>query len=282
MKQVITNYLSAIIDFSFYQNSLPLLSFKNTFLSYLGFAVVVSALLAARYSLYLLPQVREAWPAAVEQVVQSLPQDRTLRWTGTELESTPEYFSVPYPAAFRINATEFQLPQSLLIVDTRDDQTVPESETAVVKLTPSMISLWQGSGSNQEQQLSELLEQEEYSITTTDVQNGAPQATTAGLNLLDTVQVILPPLFILYFCMQRTFHAFFTAALFALFNSAMGRKRPFMNTVQLTFWIFIPAEIIYQVTRLGFGLHFEAIFSLTVVTYYAMIVWNTPQEVQST
>lgn len=277
MKRFFNIILRAVSDLSFYHNDLPQLQLKTVLLHYCIFALGIGFCVGLRWSVFTQPAVSTSTQTALAELAQQLPTDLTLIWDGTRLTSTPTAFSLEYPAGSSSFVQNNEFPEKFMSVTTDADL----NNAALITITSTEVRILQAPQDPYIEQLSTVLGSESQRLTNADIQTNLPKAQEIIGDIFHAMAWAAPIASSILLVIQRLVQASIIALVLRLIGLLAGDKRSFASSYALVLLLFIPAELLFFVTERVFSLGYPSIFSMSVITYYAIIVLTRPQTLQT-
>lgn len=192
-----------------------------------------------------LPAAQDLVSNSLNEVENHYPSNLEITWNGESLNSSISPLSVSYPSFF--NPSEWLLPENFIDINTHQQDFEP-NENTFLSLTSDSLTI-NSMGSQEQFRLPDLLGNQSFEVNREVVVNFIDQTNDGEIrNWLIVIAVILSLISWIGVLFSRLILAVVESAIGYLMLNIAGRKESYSKIFQISLYILIPAEIIYQIS----------------------------------
>lgn len=239
---MLTKFFASLSSIEFYQTNL-----KESVWKSLKYYLAMFSLLWIGISIFnffkYFPAAQELITNSISEIRNQYPSDLILSWDGESLNSSITPLSVSYPTFF--NPSEWLLPENFIEINTHQSD-FEIKENTLLSVTSDSLTI--NSMGNQEQfSLPELLGNQSFELNREVAVNFIDQTSQSDIrNWLLTIALILSFISWIGVLFSRLILALVESFIGYLMLNITGRKEGYWRIFQISLYILIPAEIIYQ------------------------------------
>ncbi|NCN06480.1 MAG: hypothetical protein GW946_01380 [Candidatus Pacebacteria bacterium] len=247
-------WVSLTTDFGFYRN-LAIASLRKSIWFVLISYALLSIVVTIIFSRQVLPTISNEIQAVPIQIDNQLSADSQLIWDGTTLRIEPQQV---------ISLAHLQFASS------------PEKKSKLINVSTTTIFL-QVNGQTQEILLTELLGQEKFMLSKTEILAHTQNIVVQAERFLKLLSYFLPILFFANFLLSRSLFLALETTLLYFVLRIYRKRQKFSVLLKLTLHILVLAEVVNQWTEIVLP---QSNISMLSVSFWVLLVIVLLQQYQ--